>query len=87
MKEYVYYSFNPFRFTVELYENDELVRRMIVGLDELDSKIQEETLKHLHKDTKWVLELLKRKNIDIEEIFYAFYKDKNIFIIKNSDLL
>lgn len=53
----------------------------------LDSKIQEETLKHLHKDTKWVLELLKRKNIDIEEIFYAFYKDKNIFIIKNSDLL
>lgn len=41
MKEYVYYSFNPFRFTVELYENDELVRRMIVGLDELDSKIQD----------------------------------------------
>jgi len=53
----------------------------------LDSKIQEETLKHLHKDTKWVLELLKKKNIDIEEIFYAFYKDKNIFVIKNSDLL
>ena len=53
----------------------------------LDSKIQEDTLKHLNKDVKWVLELLKRKNIDIEEIFYAFYKDKNIFIIKNSDLL
>jgi len=53
----------------------------------LDSKIQEDTLNHLNKDVKWVLELLKRKNIDIEEVFYAFYKDKNIFIIKNSDLL
>ena len=53
----------------------------------LDSKIQEDTLKHLNKDVKWVLELLKRKNINIEDIFYAFYKDKNIFIIKNSDLL
>ena len=53
----------------------------------LDSKIQEETLEHLKKDVKWVLELLKKRNIDIEEVFYAFYKDKNVFIIKNSDLL
>ena len=53
----------------------------------LDSKIQADTLNHLHKDVKWVMDLLKKKNIELEEIFYAFYKDKNIFIIKNSDLL
>jgi len=53
----------------------------------LDSKIQEETLIHLNRDSKWVFELLKRKNINIDDVFYAFYKDKNIFIIKNSDLL
>ena len=53
----------------------------------LDSKIQEDTLKHLHKDTKWVLGLLEKKNINIDDIFYAFYKDKNIFIIKNGDLI
>lgn len=41
MKEYVYYSFNSFRFTLELYENNELVRRMIVGLDELDRRIED----------------------------------------------
>ena len=52
----------------------------------LDSYIQTDTLKHLKKDEKWVYTLLKKKNIDIKEIFYAFYKDKNIFIIKNSDL-
>lgn len=53
----------------------------------LDSKIQEETLKHLKKDTKWLLAVLKKKQINIEEIFYAFYKDSNIFIIKNNDLI
>ena len=27
------------------------------------------------------------KDINIEDVFFAFYKDKNIFIIKNDDLL
>ena len=53
----------------------------------LDSSIQTDTLKHLKKDEKWVYALLQKKNIDISEVFYAFYKDKNIFIIKNSDLI
>lgn len=53
----------------------------------LDSKIQEDTLEYLKKDVKWVFDILKKKNIDINDIFYAFYKDKNIFIIKNDDLL
>ena len=53
----------------------------------LDSNIQTDTLKHLTKDEKWVYNLLQKKNININEVFYAFYKDKNIFIIKTSDLV
>mgnify|MGYP000061485700 FL=1 len=53
----------------------------------LDSKIQNDTLKALHKDISWVENMLSRKNINLEDVFYAFYKDKNIFIIKNDDLL
>lgn len=53
----------------------------------LDGDIQEDTLKHLKKDKKWVYNFLERKNLTLEEIFFAFYKDKNIFIIKNQDLL
>ena len=52
----------------------------------LDSNIQEDTLKLLNKDEKWVFNLLDKKQIKLEEVFYAFYKDKNIFIIKTSDL-
>ena len=53
----------------------------------LDSNIQTDILKHLKKDEKWVYNLLQKKNININEVFYAFYKDKNIFIIKTSDLV
>lgn len=53
----------------------------------LDSKIQNDTLKALHKDVSWVENMLNRKNINLKDVFYAFYKDKNIFIIKNDDLL
>ena len=53
----------------------------------LDGDIQEDTIKHLKKDKKWVYNFLDKKNIVLEDVFFAFYKDRNIFIIKNDDLL
>lgn len=53
----------------------------------LDSSIQNDTLKELNKSKEWLYKVLKQKNIKIEEIFYAFYKDNNIFIIKKDELL
>ena len=53
----------------------------------LDGDIQEDTRKHLKKDKKWVYNFLDKKDINIEDVFFAFYKDKNIFIIRNDDLM
>lgn len=53
----------------------------------LDGEINLDTLKHLNKDKKWVYNFLDKKDINLENVFFAFYKDKNIFIIKNDDLL
>ena len=53
----------------------------------LDSNIQKNTLKMLGKNEAWVYDLLKKKGIEIEDVFYAFYKDNNIFIIQDNDLL
>ena len=53
----------------------------------LDGNIQEDTLKHLNKDESWVYNFLDKKSINISDVFFAFYKDRSIFIIKNSDLL
>ena len=53
----------------------------------LDSEIQDDTLKLLNKDHKWVYKLLDKKDINLNDVFYAFYKDKNIFVIMKRDLL
>lgn len=53
----------------------------------LDGHIQEETLKKLNKDENWVYNILDNKDISIRDVFYAFYKNNNFFIIKHSDLL
>ena len=53
----------------------------------LDSNIQKDTLKILNKNEEWVNKILERKGITLNEVFYAFYKNKNIFIIKNDELL
>lgn len=52
----------------------------------LDGKIQEDTLKQIQKNEKWLQKTLTEEKVNIEEIFYAFYQEKNIFIIKKEDL-
>ena len=53
----------------------------------LDGKIQEMTLKKLNKKEKWLNELLEAKKVKLDDVFYAFYKDNQLFIIKNSDCI
>lgn len=52
----------------------------------LDGKIQEETLQEMGKTKEDLLELIRRKDVDVNEIFYAFLKNKNMYIIKYQDL-
>ncbi len=53
----------------------------------LDGIIQKDTLKYLKKDEKWVKDILNKKNVDQKNVFYAFYKDNDTYIIKKSNLI
>lgn len=53
----------------------------------LDGEIDEEVLKEIKKSENWILSILKRKNLKLEDIFYAFYKQDKLYIIKRSELL
>lgn len=53
----------------------------------LDGKIQQMTLKRLKKKEKWLNELLATEKVKLDDVFYAFYKDNQLFIIKNSDCI
>lgn len=48
----------------------------------IDGEIQIETLKYIKKSKIWLNYQLKEKQIKLNEIFYAFYKNKKIYIIK-----
>ena len=53
----------------------------------LDGKVQQMTLKRIRRKEKWLNELLESKKVKLDDVFYAFYKDNQLFIIKNSDCI
>ena len=50
----------------------------------IDGNIEKNTLNHLHKSEQWLEKVLKKKNLTLKDIFYSFYKNKKIYIIKKS---
>lgn len=48
----------------------------------LDGEIEKENLKYINKDEKWVNNILTNKKVKLSNVFYAFYKDSDIYIIK-----
>lgn len=52
----------------------------------LDGQVQKDTLKDLKKSEKWLNTLLKEDKLKLEDVFYAFYQNKQLYIIKHSDL-
>lgn len=49
----------------------------------IEGKVEYDSLKLLNKDIEW---LRKNISVDLEEVFYGFYKNESIYIIKNTDL-
>lgn len=52
----------------------------------LDGVIQEDTMKQIKKNKKWIEDKLKVENVKLNDVFYGFYKDKSIYLIRISDL-
>ena len=53
----------------------------------LDGVIQKDTLNYIEKDEKWLNDYLNENKLDINEIFYSFYKNEKIYIIKRNEIL
>ena len=52
----------------------------------LDGIVQEKTLPYIKKTEYWLIETLKKKGLATEDIFYAFYKKKKLYLIRKKDL-
>lgn len=69
------------------YNKNKLVKKSPLPMPIiLDGKIQYETLREMDRDDSFIYKILDNKKVELKDIFYAFYKDKSIFVIKYNDL-
>ncbi len=52
----------------------------------LDGSTQHKALKYIHKSEEWLKNILEKRNLTKEDIFYCFYKNKKLYIITRRDL-
>jgi len=53
----------------------------------VDGKIQDDILKEINRSRDWIQNILDKKRIKVDDVFYAFYKGSKTFIIRKSELL
>lgn len=52
----------------------------------LDGKLDDEVLFQIKRTKKWLYKELDKDNLRIEDIFYAFYRNKKLYIIEKSKI-
>ena len=50
----------------------------------LDGEIEYKNLEYINKDEYWLLDILKEKKTDLEDVFYSFLRGTDVFIIKKN---
>ena len=53
----------------------------------IDGVVQYDNLYSIKKSNDWLFKKLYNSNVRVDEVFYAFCKKNDLFIIKNSDVL
>ncbi|MBP3445106.1 MAG: DUF421 domain-containing protein [Bacilli bacterium] len=69
-------------FKYNLFKTDSAYPAPII----VDGVIQENTLKNIRKNKIWIKLYLRKQNIKLEDIFYAFYKNGKIYTILKSNV-
>lgn len=69
-------------FKYNLFKTDSAYPAPII----VDGVIQENTLKNIRKNKIWIKLYLRKQNINLEDIFYAFYKNGKIYTVLKSNV-
>lgn len=72
---------NNGKLSTFLYDNKDVYPMPLI----LDGKIQYETLADINKSKDWLYNILKDKDTNLNNVFYAFYKNNKCFIIKKNN--
>ncbi len=52
----------------------------------LDGELDKSVLKKINKDKVWLDKLLLEEKLEVKDIFYAYFRENNLYIIRKSDL-
>lgn len=52
----------------------------------VDGEVQFDNLYSIKKSKKWLLNILVNKKVKVEDVFYAFSKNNDLYIIKNEEI-
>lgn len=52
----------------------------------LDGKLDKNVLFQIHKSEKWLFRQLENQKISMEDIFYGFFRDNQLYIIENNKI-
>ena len=52
----------------------------------VDGEVQFDNLYSIKKSKKWLLNILVNKKVKVEDVFYAFSKNNDLYIIKNNEV-
>ena len=72
---------NNGKLSTFLYDDKNLYPMPLI----LDGKIQYNTLVDINKTKDWLYKMLKSEKTELDEVFYAFYKNNKCFIIKKNN--
>ncbi len=53
----------------------------------VDGVVQDSTLKEIKKSKLWLNVYLKRQGVRLSDVFYGFYKNRKIYLIKREDIV
>lgn len=72
---------NNGKLSIFMYDNKNIFPLPLI----LDGAIQYDTLTNINKTKEWLLNILKKENTKLENVFYSFYKNNKCYIIKKEN--
>ncbi len=52
----------------------------------LDGSVEEDTLRQIKKNKTWLDNMLKKQNTNLKDVFYGFYRNNSLYLIKNENI-
>lgn len=72
---------NNGKLSIFMYDNKNIFPLPLI----LDGVIQYDTLANINKTKEWLINILKKENTKLENVFYSFYKNNKCYIIKKEN--